>query len=227
MMTWPTSPGSTSARSSAARIAIAPNSGALTLDRPPPTFPIGVRAKDRITRAVKQMTTLIDDLLAFASIGDAPLQCAHVDLSAMAREIVSDLQQSSPARTVHVDIEDGISCFADAGLMRIALQNVLGNAWKYTSRTAAPFIGVATTSAPSEDGRRVLVVRDNGAGFDMKDVARLFVPFQRLHTDGEFSGTGVGLASVQRVLERHCARVWAEAAPGQGATFFIELPRGE
>jgi light-regulated signal transduction histidine kinase (bacteriophytochrome) len=122
---------------------------------------------------------------------------------------------------VEVAIEAKIRCFGDAGLLRIALQNVLGNAWKYTSRTAIPLIRVFTASAADP---RVLVVNDNGAGFDMKDAARLFVPFQRLHSDGQFSGTGVGLASVQRILERHGARVWAEGAPGQGASFFIELP---
>lgn len=184
--------------------------------------PAATRAIVRIRRAVAQMATLIDDLLAFASLGDATLHWADVDLSEMAREIVADLAQAHPARVVEVEIEAGVSCHADAGLMRVALQNILGNSWKYTSAVPAARIDVTTTSS---EERRILVVRDNGAGFDMKDAHRLFVPFQRLHSEREFSGTGVGLASTRRILERHGVRVWAEGAPGQGATFFIELPR--
>ena len=105
--------------------------------------------------------------------------------------------------------------------MRIALQNLLGNAWKYTTRISPARIEVLSTE---RGGRRVLEVRDNGAGFDMKDANRLFVPFQRLHSEGEFAGTGLGLASVRRIFERHGCRVWAESAPGAGAAFFVELP---
>jgi PAS domain S-box-containing protein len=189
---------------------------------PDPDRPTASRAIERIRRAVAQMATLIDDLLAFASLGDATLHWADVDLSEMARGIVADLEQAHPARAVEVAIEAGIICTADAGLMRVALQNIVGNSWKYTSAVPAARIDVTTATA---DGRRVLVVRDNGAGFDMKDAHRLFVPFQRLHSEREFSGTGIGLASTRRILERHGARVWAEGVPGRGATFFIELPR--
>ena len=192
-----------------------------SIGRLQPGRPEAARATERISRAVGQMTMLIDDLLRFAHIGEATLQRDTVDLSAMAREILADLKQASPTRAVQVDIEDGVTCFGDRGLMRAALQNLLDNAWKYTARVAAPTIVVATTN---EHGRRVLVVSDNGAGFDMKDSDRLFRPFQRLHSDGEFSGTGVGLASVQRILERHGARIWAEGMPGKGAKFFVELP---
>jgi light-regulated signal transduction histidine kinase (bacteriophytochrome) len=107
--------------------------------------------------------------------------------------------------------------------MRVVLQNLIGNAWKYTTRASSARIQLLSTQA---SGRRVLVVQDNGAGFDMKDAHRLFAPFQRLHTDREFTGTGVGLASVRRILERHGSRVWAESAPGAGATFYVELPAG-
>ena len=186
-----------------------------------PSRPEMARPIERIRRSVGQMSRLIDDLLAYASIGDATLHRASVDLSEMVREIAADLERAHPERDVDVEIEAGMTCWADAGLMRVALQNILGNAWKYTARVPAARIGVTTTIA---DGRRLLVVRDNGAGFDMKDAHRLFVPFQRLHSDREFSGTGVGLASVQRIFERHGARVWAEGAPSVGATFFIELP---
>lgn len=187
-------------------------------------LPEAARATERIRRAVGQMTMLIDDLLGLAHIGEATLRWGPVDISGMAREILADLKQSSPTRAVQVDIEDGITCFGDPGLMRAALQNLLENAWKYTSRAAAPTISVATTI---EYGPRVLVVSDNGAGFDMKDAERLFRPFQRLHADSEFTGTGVGLASVQRILERHGARIWAEGVPGKGANFFAELPDAE
>lgn len=185
-------------------------------------LPEAARATERIRRAVKQMTMLIDDLLGFAQIGEATLHWSAVDISGMAREILADLKQSSPTRAVQVHVEDGITCFGDPGLLRAALQNLLDNAWKYTSRVEGPTIAVATTI---EGGSRVLVVSDNGAGFDMKEVDRLFRPFQRLHSDREFAGTGVGLASVQRILERHGARIWAEGVPGKGAKFFVELPR--
>src|SRR5439155_18522351 len=115
----------------------------------------------------------------------------------------------------------GITCFGDRDLMRVALQNLLGNAWKYTSRMSPARVWVTSTRI---EGRRVLAIRDNGAGFEMKDANRLFAPFQRLHSDREFAGTGMGLASVQRILDRHGARVWAESAPAQGSTFFFELP---
>jgi PAS domain S-box-containing protein len=178
------------------------------------------RAHGRAQRAINQMSSLIEDLLAFARLGDAILQRAAVDASGLAREIVTDLRHAHPDRSVAVVIEDGITCLADRSLLRVALQNLIGNAWKYTSREPAAEIRISTAMI---DGRRVLLVRDNGAGFDMKDAHRMFAPFQRLHSDREFAGTGVGLASVQRIFERHGARVWAEGAPGQGATFFVEL----
>jgi PAS domain S-box-containing protein len=192
-----------------------------TMSRRDPGSPEAQRSYARLRRAISQMTTLIDDLVAFARIGNAPLQRTAVDLSAMAHELVGDLRQSSPARAVSVSIESGIFCVADRELMRVALQNLLANAWKYTSRVEQPLIELATTAI---DGRTVLLVRDNGAGFDMKDAHRLFAPFQRLHSESEFAGTGLGLASVHRILERHACRVWAESAPDRGATFFVDLP---
>jgi PAS domain S-box-containing protein len=186
--------------------------------------PAGERAQARLRRAISQMAGLIDDLLAFARIGNAPLQRTAVDLSAMAHELVGDLRQSSPERLVTVAIEPGISCVADHGLMRVALQNLLANAWKYTSRVEHARIELTTTAI---EGRSVLRVRDNGAGFAMEDAHRLFAPFQRLHSESEFTGTGLGLASVHRILERHSCRVWADGTSGEGATFFAELPSGD
>ena len=179
------------------------------------------RAVERIGRAIAQMTGLIDSLLAFARIGDASVQWTKLDLSLLAREIVSDLRQGTPERPVEVSIEEGITCFGDRELMRVALQNLLGNAWKYTARVSPARVWVSSTRIA---GRGVLTIRDNGAGFDMKEAHRLFAPFQRLHSDREFAGTGMGLASVQRIFDRHGARVWAESVPAQGATFFLELP---
>jgi PAS domain S-box-containing protein len=194
---------------------------ALPLMNRPGATPADVeRAHARAQRAINQMSSLIEDLLAFARLGDAILQRVEVDASALVREIVTDLRHAHPDRNVEVVLEDGITCLADRSLMRVALQNLVGNAWKYTALKPAAEIRISTAMV---EGRRVLVVRDNGAGFDMKDAHRMFAPFQRLHSDREFAGTGVGLASVQRIFERHGARVWAEGAPGQGATFFVEL----
>jgi light-regulated signal transduction histidine kinase (bacteriophytochrome) len=195
---------------------------ATKLTRCDPNSPDGRRTYDRLRRAISHMTTLIDELVAFARIGNAPLQRTAVDLSAMAQDLASDLQRSVPDRNINLLIEPGIHCVADRDLMRVALQNLLANAWKYTSKVEHPRVEVATTTTA---GRRILFIRDNGAGFDMKDAHRLFAPFQRLHAESEFAGTGLGLASVHRVLERHACAVWADSAPGKGATFFLELPR--
>jgi len=178
-------------------------------------------SRERIKRAIAEMKSLIDDLLAFATIQNAALNVEHVDVSALARDILAELRQGEPARAAEVAVEPHIACLADRALLRIALQNLLGNAWKYTARVAQPSIRVLSRETGS---RRVLEVRDNGAGFDMAHANRLFSPFQRLHAEREFAGTGLGLASVRRIFERHGCRVWAEAAPGAGATFFAELP---
>lgn len=179
------------------------------------------RGRERIKRGIGQMKTLIDDLLAFAKIDNVALSRVAVDVSALVQEIVSELRQANPERTVELMVDAHIACFADRTLMRLALQNLIGNAWKYTTHVASARVEITKTVV---DGRQILQIRDNGAGFDMKDAHRLFAPFQRLHSDREFSGTGVGLASVHRILERHGSRVWAEGSPGKGATFFVELP---
>lgn len=191
------------------------------LSRPELTPESLAKTRERIKRAVSQMKNLMDDLLAFARIDSVALKRAPVDVSAMVLEILAELRHTEPARVVEVDVDPQIVCFADPGLMRLALQNVVGNAWKYTMRASPARIEVR---ALATGDRRVLQVRDNGAGFDMKDAHRLFAPFQRLHHEREFTGTGIGLASVQRILERHGCRVWAEGEPGAGATFFLELP---
>jgi light-regulated signal transduction histidine kinase (bacteriophytochrome) len=138
----------------------------------------------------------------------------------MAREVIDDLRRQEPARTVEVDIAPGLSANADPRLMRIVLENLLRNAWKFSARVEKAQIGF---SMVERDGRRVFQVRDNGAGFDMAHAAKLFGPFERLHRQDEFAGTGIGLAIVQRIVRRHGGSVWAEAAVGRGASFFFTL----
>jgi len=175
----------------------------------------------RIQRSVSYMTELVNDLLALAHVGNAPLERAEIDLSQLCDEIASNLRLASPGRQVTVEITPGLRCSVDASLMRAAMENLIGNAWKYSARVAHARIEIGTMAA---DGRDVFFVRDNGAGFDMKQVHRLFAPFQRLHAANEFEGTGVGLAAVQRIIERHGGHIWAESAPGHGATFFFAIP---
>ncbi|MBX3205670.1 MAG: response regulator [Labilithrix sp.] len=175
---------------------------------------------ERIVRNTSRMATLIDDLLGLARITRATVSSAKVDLSELAMAVVADLRQEQPQREVDVEIDTGMIALGDRALLRVALVNLIGNAWKYTLRTERPKIECKR----HPDADQTFFVRDNGAGFDMALVGKLFAPFQRLHTADEFEGTGIGLATVQRVIARHHGRVWAEAAPGRGATLFFSLP---
>lgn len=174
----------------------------------------------RTRAAAQRMGRLIDDLLNLARMSRAPIEVADVDLSAIAREVLARCARTDPARTVDVRVADHVRARGDAGLLAVVLENLLENAWKYTARTVAPTIEFGTARA--REGTLYYYVRDNGAGFDMKYVDKLFRPFQRLH-GAEFPGTGIGLATVARVIARHGGRVWAESAPGQGATFAFTL----
>ena len=181
------------------------------------------RAADKIERirvAVGQMTAMIDDLLNLARIGHSSLDRVDLDLSALAASVVADLRLADPTREVAVTIQPGLRCRADAGLLRAVMTNLIGNAWKYSARVANPQIEIGGTTGP----RTEVFVKDNGAGFDMKDASRLFLPFQRLHRADEFTGAGVGLTIVQRIIERHGGRVRGESTPGEGARFSFELP---
>ena len=187
--------------------------------------PLPARVNDnvlRIQRSAIQMTSLVNDLLKLAQVGQAPLARVEIDLSALCNEILAHLRRDVPDRDVTAVVQPGLRCVCDAGLMRAAMENLLGNAWKYSSRVERARIEVGALPRPAHDA---FFVRDNGAGFDMNDAHRLFAPFQRLHKASEFEGTGVGLTAVQRIVERHGGRVWAEGEPGAGATFFVELPR--
>ena len=176
----------------------------------------------RIQRSVVFMTALVNDLLTLSQVGHATLKRAEFDLSAASEEILADLRRSAPDRVVEVDVTPGLRFSADAPLLRAALENLLRNAWKYSSRVPVARIEVGATT--EESGPRAFYVRDNGAGFDMSEAHRLFAPFERLHKSSEFEGTGVGLAAVHRIVERHGGRIWAESEPARGATFYVTLP---
>jgi PAS domain S-box-containing protein len=175
----------------------------------------------RIRAASEQMATLIDDLLHLSRVARAELHPQWVDLGTEAARIAEELQNHEPDRNVHFAIERPVRVRADRTLIRTVLQNLLGNAWKFTSGRDEASIEFGTR--PTGDATTCCYVRDNGAGFDPQYVGKLFTPFQRLHTTREFPGTGVGLASVQAIVNRHGGHAWAEGAVGEGATFFFTL----
>ncbi len=177
----------------------------------------------RIHRGSVRMGQLIDDLLKLSRVTRGALRRVKVDLSATAFEIVDRLKRREPGRasTLEIEIEEGMSAWADERLINVVLENLIGNAWKFTSRCDHATIRVGSSQ---ENGRTVFSVADTGTGFDMAYVDKLFVAFQRLHRESEFPGTGIGLVTVRRVIERHGGRVWAEGEVGVGATFYFTLP---
>jgi light-regulated signal transduction histidine kinase (bacteriophytochrome) len=175
----------------------------------------------RIRAAARRMGELIDDLLQLSRVGRADLQRMEIDLSAMAHLVATGLRQSAPERKVKIAIESGIVTNADQRLLQVVLENLLGNAWKFTARISEARIEVGTST---QDGVISYFVRDNGAGFDMAYADKLFAPFQRLHSDTKFPGTGIGLATVQRIVERHGGRIWGEGTVDRGATFSWTFP---
>ena len=174
----------------------------------------------RIQSAAERMGELIDDLLELSRLSRKPVNPTRVDLSELAREVMQRLKEREPERTVEVSIADGLVVRGDERLLRIALENLFENAWKFTRHQ--PQARITFVSASSEHDV-VYVVRDNGAGFDMTYANKLFVPFQRLHHLSEFEGTGIGLVTVQRIIHRHGGRIWAEGEEGKGATFYFTL----
>lgn len=166
---------------------------------------------------------LVDDLLRLGLASGAALSCSRVDLSAEARSIISELLARPGAQPFEWQVPNGLVAEGDPGLLRVVLQNLLSNASKYSGKRPRPRIEVA--AAPSQPGMRTFLVRDNGAGFDAARAHRLFTPFGRLHSNAEFPGTGIGLATCQRIIHRHHGRIWAEASPGAGATFYFSLPQ--
>ena len=180
---------------------------------------------ERIQAATERMGALIDDLLNLSQVSRAEMSLGPVDLSTEVAAIAGELQTREPGRRVRFALQDGVWVNADRTLIRTVLQNLVENAWKYTAKRDDATIEFGTTAA--EDARVCCYVRDNGAGFDPAYVAKLFQPFQRLHAVTEFPGTGIGLASVRRIIERHGGRVWAEGAVGRGATFYFTLDAKE
>ena len=177
---------------------------------------------NRIRTSSRRMGRLISDLLALAHLNRAELRYEPVDLTRLAHAIARELASTDPARTVQWRIDEGMQVWADAGLLGVVLQNLLGNAWKYTGQTASAVISFSHTTL--DDGTVEFCVRDNGAGFDMAYAEQLFEPFKRLHAHHEFEGSGVGLATVHRVIERHGGRVRGEGSVGRGAAFYFSLP---
>ncbi|MEO8845510.1 MAG: PAS domain S-box protein [Kofleriaceae bacterium] len=171
---------------------------------------------ERIRAGTQRMASLIDDLLKLARIGRVALRRSELDVSALAAHVITELRAHEPARVVDVVIADGLCAWADPALVRIVLENLLGNAWKFTSKTERATITL------DGDGP-TFRLRDNGAGFDMAHLDKLFVPFQRLHAVNDFEGSGIGLATVHRIVRHHGGRIWAEAELGQGATLFFTL----
>lgn len=174
----------------------------------------------RIRNSTQYMAHLIDDLLSLSRITRASVDPTPVNLSQMAESIATELKDEQPQRQVQFTIEPGLIAKGDARLLRIALSNLLQNAWKFTSKRDRAFIEFGRDR---DSSRPTYFVRDNGAGFDMAYAEKLFGAFQRLHSMDDFAGTGIGLATVERILHKHGGRIWAESAPDQGATFFFTL----
>ncbi|BEH08398.1 MULTISPECIES: sensor histidine kinase [Geobacter] len=179
----------------------------------------------RIRSAAQRMGRLIDDLLQLANVSRSELEKRQVNLSALAQVIGLGLKQIEGREDVTLRITEGVMAFGDPRLLRVVLENLLSNAWKYTGKRADAVIEFAVEEQGS--GRPVYLVRDNGVGFDMTFAGKLFTPFQRLHSADEFEGTGIGLATVRRIVERHGGTVWVEAAPDHGATFYFTLGEEE
>jgi light-regulated signal transduction histidine kinase (bacteriophytochrome) len=174
----------------------------------------------RVRNATKRMANLIDDLLKLSRLTRGELNLATVDLSALARMVAAELQKSQPQRQVAFHIAEGLIATGDPNLVKVVLDNLLGNAWKFTGNKEGATIEFG---AADVNGSAAYFVRDDGAGFDMSYADKLFATFQRLHLEREFPGTGIGLSLVQRIIHRHGGNVWAEGQVGRGATFYFTL----
>jgi PAS domain S-box-containing protein len=180
--------------------------------------PEGVAHLDRIRKATRRMAHLIDDLLRLSRVARTEFRRQPLDLSGLASSVWSDLQAVEPDRKIAFHAQEDVIVDGDGALLRIMLENILRNAWKFTSKVVT---GNIAFGAFEKEGELICFVRDNGAGFDMKYAGRLFGAFQRLHSEHEFDGTGIGLAICQRIINRHGGRIWAESAVGQGAAFYF------
>jgi two-component system, sensor histidine kinase and response regulator len=184
--------------------------------------PMGKHFLERVREASQQMSQLIDDVLYLSRVTRAEIREHEVDLSGLVNLLLERMREAEPDRQVEIKVRPGIVVLGDGQLLRIAIQNLLDNAWKFTGREPAARIEFGTSTA---GGEQAYFVRDNGAGFNMSYVDRLFGPFQRLHPVTDFPGSGIGLATVQRIIHRHGGRIWAEGLEGQGSTFHFTLGR--
>ena len=182
--------------------------------------PQGVDTLQCLSAESERMDRLINDLLNLSRLSSGEIHRDRVNLSVLAREIAEGLQRAQPKRRVSFFIADGITTYGDSNLLRLVLENLMGNAWKFTGRRSTARIAFG---AMQKEGRPVYFVRDDGAGFDPAYANKLFGAFQRLHSQTEFSGTGIGLATAQRVVHRHGGHIWAEGVLGKGATFYFTL----
>jgi len=180
----------------------------------------GQQYLDRVRKAAQRMGDLIDDMLKLSRVTRSEIKRERVDLSALGLQVVEELRKREPQRQVNVTVMPGITAMGDRSLLHIVLENLLGNAWKYTGGVQQACVEFGTERL---DNKTVYFVQDNGIGFDMQYANKLFTPFQRLHSSGEFPGTGIGLATVARIIARHNGRIWAEAEPNQGACFRFTL----
>jgi len=178
----------------------------------------------REVAATTRMSRLIDDLLALSRATRVELSWRPVDLTAIAQRVLADLRatDSGRDRPIELIVEQGLRATGDPALLELALQNLIGNAWKFTAKQDKALIHVGADQLP--DGARAFFVRDTGAGFDMRYADKLFIPFQRLHSREDFAGSGIGLAIVGRIIARHGGRIWAEGHPERGAVFRFVLP---
>jgi light-regulated signal transduction histidine kinase (bacteriophytochrome) len=177
---------------------------------------------NRVRAASQRMGQLIDDLLNLSRVTRSKMSFETINLSAMVEEILAEFKQDDPGRIVDIIIEPDLFTRGDKRLLRVLLENLLGNAWKFTSKKASSIIEFGVLDKGDEP---VYFVRDNGAGFDMAYADKLFGAFQRLHKADEFAGTGIGLATVARIVHRHGGHAWAEAALNKGATFYFTLDK--
>ena len=182
----------------------------------------GKESLGHVRGAAQKMSRLIDDMQTLARLARQDMQMGSVDLSREVWKVANELRGQDPARIVEFVIAEGVTVWGDVRLLQLVMQNLLSNAWKFTGKQSQAKIefGVANEE---KDGKKVFFVRDNGAGFDMAYVDKLFKPFERLHTESEFAGSGIGLVIVKRIIERHGGKVWAEGEVGKGATFYLTI----
>jgi len=174
----------------------------------------------RIKRGAEKMSRLIEDLMYLSQISRREVSRSNIDMSKLVSSIVADLREADPAKKVKFDIAEGITAYADQRLIEVALSNLLENAWKFTLHIENARIEFG---GREQEGKTVYYVRDNGAGFNPEFIKKMFLPFQRMHSEKEFEGTGIGLAIVERVIRRHGGEVWAEGEVGKGAAMYFTL----